>query len=192
MSDTSHLDPARVGKLTGSMASVIMGKLNTDGLDEYTRRLAGERLYGPLQDEGFATKHMRRGQAVEHRALDWYEFHTDEIVERQVFLVHPIMPYVACTTDALIRGVRTIEAKCPTFQMWSHTKQTREVPSIYRWQCRWEAWCAGVRQFHFVAWHPQGGGVIVEEQVTEEEVTEMTNRAITVEMMIQELMEEIR
>jgi len=187
----TELDPGRLGKMTGSMAPVIMGKLNTDGLDEYVRRLAGERLYGPLQDEGFSSKHMKRGKAVEPRALDWYEFHTDTFVERQPFMVHPTMPYCAATPDGLQIPIRTIEAKCPTFQMWSHTKQTRQVPSVYKWQCRWQAWVSGVRQFHFVAWHPQGGGVIVEENLTDAEIIEMANRAITVEMLIQEMMEEL-
>jgi predicted phage-related endonuclease len=187
----TDLSPERLGLLTGSMAAVIMGGLKTEGLDNYVRRLAGERLHGVLDEEEFTSRWMKRGKKFEPRALDWYEFHTDTFCERQVFVRHRDMPYVAATPDGLIHLLRTIETKAPSFAEWSQTKQTREVPPEYRWQCRWQAWAAGVKEFHFVAWHPQGGGVIVKEELLDADVIEMTNRAITVEMMVQEMMEEI-
>ncbi len=109
---------------------------------------------------------MKRGSEEENPALDWFEFHEDVAVERQVFVQHPTIPYVACIPDGLCAAY-TVEAKCPKWSVWCETlEQLLErgktgldaVPSEYRWQCRWQVWCAGVPEGRFVVYHPAGGG----------------------------------
>ncbi len=179
----------RYGKLTASKSAVVMGGLETDGLKRYVRQCAGERLYGDLGDDSYKSAAMDRGNEVEADALSWYEFQTDSEIERQPFINHATIPYVACIPDAIIRGVRTVEAKSPLFTTWAETKEKRVVPSEYRWQVRWQLWCAGLTECHFVVWHPKPGGIIIDASVTPEEIEQMAERAQLVNGRILAMME---
>jgi hypothetical protein len=186
---TPELRELRLGKLTASKAAVIMGDLKTDGLKRYVRQLAGERLYGDLGDDSYKSAAMDRGNDVEADALDWYEFETDQIIERGPHINHPLIPYVAATPDGIIRGVRVIEAKSPLFTTWAEIKERREVPSEYRWQTRWQLWNAELRECHFVAWHKKPQGLIIECTVTQSDIDQMAERAALVEARIRQTME---
>lgn len=188
---TPELSAKRLGKMTASMAAVIMGALDTDGLADYVDRLAGERLYGDLGDDSYQSKAMARGNKVENAALDWYEFSQDVSIERGAHIDHPLIPYVAATPDAIIRGRKVIEAKSPLFTTWAKIKRRREVPSTYRWQTRWQLWCCELTECDFVAWHPRPRGIIIPCTVTSEEIERMGERAMLIEARIRKAMEVI-
>lgn len=173
--------------MTASKAAVVMGGLDTDGLKRYVCQLAWERVYGVSEEEGYTSAAMERGIALEAEALAWYAFETGSALDQDPdrIIDHPTMPFVAASPDAL-REDRTIEAKCPLHFAWMQTKKTGQVPSEYRWQCRWQMWCAGVRLCDFVAYHPSAGGIIVPISLSDDEIAQMTERVPIVEARIAE------
>jgi exodeoxyribonuclease (lambda-induced) len=191
---TPELRDARLGKITASAAGVVMGGLNTDGLSTYIRRLAGERVFGDLGEEGYASAWMRRGNELENPALDYFEYISDVVVERQAHIDHPTIPYVAATPDGLVRGLYTVEAKSPKFHVWAETREAWQngkrglaaVPSEYRHQCRWQPWCCELREGRFVSYHPVGGGqaVIVPYEITDTECEAMAERSELVNRLV--------
>lgn len=175
------------------MAPVIMGDLDTVGVAQYVDRLAGERLYGDLGENGYESWAMKRGKQLEALALNWYEFATEHLLDRQPFVQHPRLPYVSSTPDAIILPKRrkVVEAKAPIFTTWAVCKRLRLVPSEYRWQYKWQLWCVGVLECDFVIWHPKPGGMIIPCSVTTDEMLQMADRAALVEERVQEAMLQI-
>lgn len=194
MSLTPEVQEIRRGFQTASKASVIMGGLETKGLSDYVRRLAGERVFGDLGEEGFTSKAMERGSEMENPALDWYDYTYEVTVERQVFVRHPTLPTVACIPDGLMRGAYTLEAKCPLFHVWCETREALErgesgmdaIPSMYRWQARWQLWTCGVPEGRFVVYHPAGGGqgLVIPFTVDQSDLDAMAKRVVVVEGLI--------
>lgn len=177
---------ARLGKLTASRAAVIMGGLDTAGLDSYIKELAFARVYGDDGEEGYKSAHMDRGTTMEPLALDWYSFDQDcELIPGGECIGHPTIAYVAASPDAR-RSDRVIEAKCPGAKAWMETKRNGLVPSQYRWQCRWQMWVCGVRLCDFVTWHALAGGLIVPISVEDSEIERMAERAAVIETKVQE------
>ena len=189
---TPELAALRRGKMTASVAAVIMGKLNTDGLEKLVKRLAGERVHGDLGEEGYTSWQMARGSETENAALDWFEYEHDVALQRQQHIDHPTIPNVAATPDGIAPGKYTVEAKCPTWHVYCDTvealhrgrKGLDAVPSEYRWQCRWQVWCADVPEGRFVAFHPARGGVVIPYTITQKDRDAMASRVVTVEAMI--------
>lgn len=185
---------ARAGKQTGSIASIIMGKPGTKGLDEVTSLLAWERVYGPAPlEEHYESKAMTRGKEKESPARTWYLMDTDNLVEQVGFQQHPVLSFVGCSPDGVLRAERrTVQIKSPNAKAWSCIKVDREVPSEYRWQCVWEPWCFGWEDFEFVAWHPTSGGVIVPGRVSASQRDQMDEHAWRAEGIIREKEERMR
>lgn len=202
MSLTPEQALQRRGMLTASKAPVIMGDLNTKGLSEYTRRLAGERLFGDLGEESYQNAAMARGSELEEQAISWFEFMSDTVVERQVFVRHPSIPTVSSLLDGLLRDVHTLEAKCPLFHTWAETREAWKrgqrglgaIPSEYRWQCRWHVWCAGVPEGRYVSYHPTGGGQgdVIPYEVEQSDFDRMAERVVVVEGLIRNWMDILR
>lgn len=192
----------RLGRLGSSDAAVVMGDLKTLGMDKLVKRCAGERVYGDLGEPGFKSWAMERGEQEENAALDWIEFTNEWEIERQAHLVHPNFPWVTATPDGLMRGLRTIEGKCPLFHVWAETRELWQrgkralaaIPSEYRWQCRWQVWVAGVPEGVFVTFHPvQGGqGIQIPYEVTQSERDQMAERTQLVEGLIRNWEEILR
>lgn len=185
---TPELAAQRAGKLTASMAAVVMGGLSTDGLKRYVNRLAFERLYGLAEDEQFQSKAMDQGNKREALALAWYAYDTDSVlIPGGECITHPELPFVGASPDARLAD-RTIQVKCPIASTWMEYAAKREVPAEYRWQCRWEMWVCGVARCDFVVWHPQSGGFVVPLEYNEDEIeiltTSMRERAIQVNDLI--------
>jgi len=193
---TPELRQARLGKLTASKAAVIMGGLKTDGLEGYVSRLAGERIYGDLGEESFQSAKMKDGNVCEPEALDWAEFTFDCTLRRGVCIQHPSIPYVAGTPDALADSF-VVECKSPLFHVWTDTRKRGEIiPSEYRWQCRWQLWIAkalwGWTEGRFISYHRKPRGFVIPFTVTDSEIEQMTERAILVNIRIEECVEMLR
>ena len=184
---TPELRLARSGKLTASKAAVVMGGLDTKGLADYVRDIAWERVYGPSEDEGYKSEAMERGVLLEAEALSWYAFETGSALDQEPdrAIDHPTVPNVAASPDAL-RPDRVIEVKCPMPRAWMDVKKTGLVPSEYRWQVRWQMWCADRRLADFVCYHPSAGGLIVPFELADSDVELMAARVPVVESMIAE------
>lgn len=181
----------RIGKLTASKAAVIMGGLKTDGLADYIESLAFERIYGDPDEDGYQSKAMERGNQMEPRAIEWYAFNTDTTPSPGgVVIDHPTVPWVAATPDARLSD-RSIEAKCFLHKAWMYAEASRIVPSQYRWQTRWQQWVLGVRLCDFVVWHHKSSGFVIPCTVTDDEIAAMTERAILVNILIEERMEQL-
>lgn len=184
----------RLGKLTASRAAVWMGGLDTSGLATAVKRVAWERVHGDTAEEGFRSAAMDRGNEVEPAALDWYEFTTERELRRDAFVQHPKLDFVSCCPDGLTAG-RTVQAKSPLHGAWMDVRKATmrtkvcAVPSEYRWQCRWEMWCAELPECDFVCWHPVAGGLIVPFEVTASEIEQMTERAHVVDGLVQKWVE---
>lgn len=178
---------ARRGKLTASKAAVIMGGLNTSGLDTYVKTLAWERVYG-ARDEDFQSQSMLRGLEVEPQARRWYAAAIGQEVGETGFVQHPQIAYVGASPDGLLAD-RTLQIKCPLHCAWMEVRKTMRVPAEYRWQCRWEAWVCGLRLADFVCFHPQAGGLLIPLQVSDEECDQMASRAELVDQMVGEWVE---
>jgi len=165
-----------------------MGGLETSGLATYVKSLAWERVYG-ARDEEYRSAAMDRGNELEPRALDWYETQQGSPVVRSPgFMQHPSIAFVGASPDALT-PFQTVQVKCPLHGAWMETKRTMQVPSEYRWQCRWEMWVCGLFECEFVTWHPVAGGLIIPIGATTSEFEQMAERAAIVNVMVQKWVE---
>lgn len=184
---TPELRLARAGKLTASKAAIVMGGLETKGLADYVKEIAWERVYGPPEEEGYKSAAMERGTLLEAEALSWYAFETGSALDQDSdrAIDHPTILNVAASPDAL-RPDRVVEVKCPMPRAWMDVKRAMKVPAEYRWQVRWQMWCAGVWLADFVCYHPSAGGLIVPFALNSEDVQEMADRVPIVEAMIAE------
>jgi putative phage-type endonuclease len=182
----AELRKRRLGKMSASSSSVIMGGLNTDTLEALVKRLAFERTFGDTGEDGYQSKAMERGQEMEPAAMSYFEFETGLIPELQAHIEHPSIPMVAATPDGFVAGNCCIEAKSPLALTWMHTQKTGEIPSQYYWQCAWQAWCAEVPKTLFVSFHPVAPHKtkIIEYVLTKEDADAMAARVIVVEARI--------
>lgn len=176
---------ARLGKLTGSKAACIMGDLKTAGLASYVMDVAWERVHGE-RDEGYRNAAMERGKELEPEAREWLAFDRGLHVTPVGFLQHPELDFVGASPDSLVDEDAILEIKCPLHKAWMEVKRTRRVPSEYRWQVRWEMWCAGRSRAHFLCYHPIGGGIVVPFGLDDGEAAAMRERAIIVDGMVRE------
>jgi exodeoxyribonuclease (lambda-induced) len=181
----AELRAKRLGKLGASEAPIIMGGVNTDSLEYLVKRKAFERVFGDPDEDGFTSAAMDRGQQVEESALDWYSFTFDVPLERQFHVEHPTIPNVSATPDGFT-GSRCVEGKSPLIQAWMHTAKTGEIPSQYRWQCAWQAWCAEVAQTDYVSFHPlaERRTRCIPYILTRDDIEAMRARVILVETRI--------
>lgn len=178
----------RAGKFSASKAAVIMGGLETAGLDAYIRDLAWERVYGPDTEGGYKSAAMERGNAVEPEARDWYAFERGVVVEQVTLVEHATVPSVVWSPDGVF-GRSAIEAKCPLHRAWMEVKRKNWVPAEYRHQCRWAIWVGQLEYLDFVAYHPKAGGLIVSVERDESTFAQMEERVALLEKRVTEWVE---
>lgn len=191
---TPEMREQRLGLLTASKAGVIMGdwKRGRETLDRYIRTLAFERVYGDTGEQDYKSAAMDRGNELEPRALEWYAFEKDAVLSPGgICYVHRMFPFVGASPDALLKD-RVIEAKCLLHSAWMDSFLSQEIPSTYRWQCRWQQWVLGLDQVDFVVWHPVAGGFVINRRVTADEVEQMTERAFLVDEDVKAAVERLR
>jgi putative phage-type endonuclease len=181
---------ARLGKLTASKAAVIMGDLKTSGLATYVKAVAWERVFG-ARDEEYRNACMDRGHEFEPLARAWYEFERDVEVETVGIVPHPSIEFIAASPDGLLPD-RTLEIKSVLHGAWMEVKRTQQVPSEYRWQCRWQMMCAGLSLCDFVCYHPVARGIIVPFEQDDNAVALMEERAGVVNEMVEKWVAIIR
>lgn len=183
---TPEWERIRLGHWSSSEAATIMGGTDTKGLPALVKRIAWERVVGPVEG-GYRSKAMERGHLVEPEARDWYAFRDFQVVEQVGFVQHATLPWVGWSPDGLLPGRRrAIEAKSPLYAAFMEVVRRREVPAEYHWQCRWACWVGQLEAIDFVAYHPALGGVVVPFEVTPDECDRMTARVWQLEKQVAE------
>lgn len=151
---------ARLGRLTGSVASDMLAKLKKGGESASRRnlrvRLALERVVGQPMEDAFVTAAMQRGIDLESEALAAYEAATGAFV-RSVGFVRRNDLMVGCSPDGVIGEFEgLVEAKVPN--MATHLDYLRlrdRVPSEYEAQCLHNLWTTGAPWIDFVSYDPR-------------------------------------
>jgi hypothetical protein len=164
--------------------------LDTSGLASLVQDIAWERVFGAT-DGGYQSEAMKRGNAMEAFARQWFAQDQGVTVEEVGFVTHATLPNVGWSPDGLCGPGHGLEAKCPLHKAWMACKKQMKVPSEYRWQTRWAMWVGQLEWMSFVAWHPQAGGILIPCEVTAEECEQMAERVALLEPKVQAWMEVI-
>jgi putative phage-type endonuclease len=105
---------ARLGKVTASRVADLMAKTKTGpaaSRQNYLAELVCERLTG-RRSEGFVSRDMERGKALEPDARRGYEALTGEIVTEAPFVDHPTIPMFGASPDGFVGDTGLVEIKC--------------------------------------------------------------------------------
>lgn len=191
---TPEWDAIRAGKWSASKAGVIMGSLNTKGLDDLIMDIAWGRVYGPIEHSSFKSAAMERGNNLEQGSRDRYEFLKDCIVTECGFVEHASIPHVGWSPDGLVRmpdgrWARGIEAKNPLHKAYMEVKRSGLIPSEYRWQVRWGMWVGELDEQDFLVDHPLAGLIVIPCELTDSERDQMAARVATLEPRVAEWVE---
>jgi hypothetical protein len=140
---------ARAGRLTGSMAHIIVMKGKRPGEESKTRRdyilqLVTERIDGNSQERLFHTADIERGIRLEPYAFSAYEAKQGVIVQRSGFL--QMNEHLAgCSLDGHMGNYSGIlELKCP--KMATHIRYYEDPILLaveYALQCTHNLWVTG-------------------------------------------------
>lgn len=185
----SQHDPAwyaiKAGKWSGSNAATIMSGLDTSGLASLVQDVAWERVFGPVR-KGFTSEAMQRGTDLEAEARRWYEQKTGNAIEEVGFVSHASLATVGWSPDGLRASDerRAIEIKSPLHKAWMACRKSGKVPAEYRWQTRWAMWTGQLTEMEFVIYHPDPGGLLIQCEVTDEEIAQMAERVDLLETRV--------
>lgn len=190
---TDEWHAVRAGKWSASCAAIIMGGLTTSGLTNLIKDIAWERVFGPHGEERFSGKAMQRGHEVEPEARDSFAFERNVQVVECGFVQHATVEHVGWSPDGLharaedgTRWRRGIEAKSPLHRAFMEVLRAGQVPSEYRWQCRWACWVGQLDAIDFCAYHPAFGLRVIEATVTDAECDQMAARVSLLEKQVAE------
>jgi hypothetical protein len=149
---------ARAGRLTGSCANDITGRLK-NGDENAARRdlrtkLALERLTGQSLEDDYINGDMRRGIELEPDALAAYEAFSGNLVTPTGFLAHTDL-LIGCSLDGHIGDFDgLVELKAP--RPANHLKYLKGgvLPPEYRYQVTHNLYVTGARWADFVSFCP--------------------------------------
>lgn len=142
---TSHLTT------TGKPAAGSEGTLCKSAVTYCNKKAAERNMYA--FDEGYKSKSMLWGNAMEDYALMKYSELTGKTVLRVGFV--QFGDYVGCSPDAYVRNSRLVQVKCPegpTHHKYFKNPQT--LVEDYFDQIQFEMWCCGYKQCDLVSFHP--------------------------------------
>lgn len=175
----------KAGKWSASNAAIIMGAIDTSGLDSLIKTIAWERVFGPANEERFKSGAMDRGHEIEPEARDWAAFNADTVIEIVGFVEHGEIPNVGWSPDGLYdKRRRGIEAKCPLHKAFMEMLRTEKVPAEYRWQVKWACWVGRLDGLDFIGYHPSAGGICIPVEVTDSECEQMAERVSFLESRV--------
>lgn len=182
---TPEWDAVRAGHWSSSTAAIIMGGPETKGIGELVKRVAWERVNGPLQEPHYKSAAMARGNRVEPMARDWFAFSEFVVVEQVGFVQHGTIPWVGWSPDGLHSARRRgIEAKSPLHGAYMEALHKRKVPTVYYWQCAWACWVGLLDGLDFIAYHPQMGGIAVPFELKPDDADRMYARVHQLEKLV--------
>jgi predicted phage-related endonuclease len=148
---------ARIGRLTGSVASDMMAKIKSGeaaGRRNLRVRLALESITGKSLEDQFVSADMQIGMEREAQSLAIYEANTGQLIERTGFL-RSEMIMAGCSLDGFVSNRKGIvEAKNPKAATHLAYLRSGEIPSDYAWQCTHNLWVSGADYCDFISYQP--------------------------------------
>jgi hypothetical protein len=175
----------RAGKWSASKAAVIMGGLDTEGLKSYIEDIAWGRVYGKVDQRGYKSAAMERGNELEPETRAKYMLLTDRVITQCGLVDHSTLPNVCWSPDGL-EGVRHgIEGKAPLHRAYMHTKKAGKIPSQYRWQTKFGMWVGELETMDYLSDHPSAPMLIIPAEVTDSEKAQMHERIGLLEPKVQ-------
>lgn len=120
--------------------------------EKYMLEKVFEKLTGKSADNGYTNQHMERGTELEAEARAWYEISHGDV--KQVGLVYrDERRDVACSPDGL-NETRGLEIKCPSPSVMIKILLAQAMPIEYIPQVQGSMWITGLKEWHFLAYHP--------------------------------------
>lgn len=145
------LSPLRVGRITGSRCSAVLGLNPYSSRDDVLREMVREAHGAPREFTG--NEATRHGQAHEPDALAAYEAQYGVMTYGGGDLIlHPLYPFLAVTPDGLVNDDGMVECKAPYRGRYT---SIAEVP-YYMPQVQLQLACTGRRWCDFVIWRDDG------------------------------------
>jgi predicted phage-related endonuclease len=151
---------ARLGRLTGSRAADMLATVRNGeaaARRDLRTQLVCEYLTSQVQEDGFVSRDMERGTALEPQAFAAYEALTGEVVSRTGFLSHDTLP-IGCSLDGHIGDFEGIlELKCPKSATHVNYLRGGVVPAAYVPQITHNLWVSGAAWCDFMSYDPRLG-----------------------------------
>ena len=157
MSDINIQYPERTGKITASMASVILSKGR--GKNEifgktaltYAQQLAAERM-GVMYDD-IDTWQMEWGRENEPIAASVYAESRKVELWKPGFIIHPEYDFIGCSPDFIIRDTfKLIEIKCP--QVKNHMNYLFNGMADHEKQVNFQLMVTGYAEAELITFNP--------------------------------------
>ena len=151
---TAEWHSHRVGIPTASMFRSLLANGRKKGepsveRHKYMMRLVAEKMTG-VPEETFQNEHMIRGQELEPEARSWYQFETNNEVQRVGFIKHHGFG-AGCSPDGTIGedGLLEIKTKLPNLHL--DVLVENECPSEHLAQIQGCLWLTGRQWCDFVS-----------------------------------------
>jgi len=162
-------------KLGVLSASVIGQAVTTKGKKSASWKkllfkLAAERITGKIE-EGFKSKWMERGNEVEHRGREVFEFMLDAEVHETGLIYKDDDKRVGCSPDGLVElngELGGIEIKSPSPAVHLEYLVAGKLPTIYFGQVQFSMWVTGLKWWFFVSNHDDFKPLILKIEPDEE------------------------
>lgn len=161
--DTDEWLHVKAGKFSGTDAAMftVNGKSQGgigSGLKSLIRRKVGELVVGPDLD-GFSSKSMERGKALEPVARKQYEMENFADVDQMGFIQRG--DYTGFSPDGLVGDDGLIEIKCleaAAFVDWIDTEmETGDIDKKHYCQMQWALFVSDRQWCDYVVYHPGFG-----------------------------------
>jgi len=148
---------ARAGRLTGSVASQMMAKVQKGeaaGRRNLRAKLVLERVTGKTQEDEYLSRDMQRGIDLEPEAFGEFEALTGVILQRCGFL--SLGDDFGCSLDGYLGEFdELVSIKCPNdANHMAYLTAGKRIPKDYMDQCRHELWITGAKRHHFLSYNP--------------------------------------
>jgi hypothetical protein len=112
---------------TATASVKVVGRGYGVDRDGYWRRVALARMAGRLMESEPVTPAMRHGTEKEPEAREAYERAFSVVVRTCGLVLHPDLPWIACSPDGRVEGGGMIEIKCP------YSARRGGPPSVKPW-----------------------------------------------------------
>lgn len=147
---------ARLGLVTASELSTVMAKGKDGGASltraKYLRTLAGERITGEPDPDGFSNAHMERGKLWEAEARDLYAFEYD-VEPRQVGFLRTAI--AGASPDSLIGDDGGLEIKTALRHIQIERLQRGGLPPEHKAQVQGCLWITKRQWWDFMSYAPK-------------------------------------
>lgn len=157
---------SRLGVLTASVIDKVVtptGKLSAQRT-ALMCKLAAERITG-LGTESYKSEWMERGNEVEHRAIEVFEFMTDFDTHQTGLIYKDDDMKIGISPDSLVEmpdGIAGLEAKSPSPGVHIEYLLGGVVPAKYWPQVQFSLWVTGFDRWFFVSNHDDLRPLILE------------------------------